>query len=81
MFKKVIEYLDAGSKLVWAIYPDEQRVYVFCRIDDTLNGGVALPGFSLPVRKVFPQSFVTCLKVNFTVGFTVGKPLRLKSQM
>jgi Uma2 family endonuclease len=66
IFKKANEYLQAGTKIVWAVYTDELRVYVL-RLDDdgalrsvaygidaTLDGGDVLPGFSLPVRDVFP---------------------------
>jgi Uma2 family endonuclease len=65
--KKTNEYLRAGTRLVWAIYADEQNVYVFqldedgslrgktFGIDDTLDGGDVLPGFSLPVREIFPD--------------------------
>ncbi len=65
IFRKAFEYLRAGTKIVWMVYPDEQRVYV-ARLDDdggmralpygieaTLNGGDVLPGFTLPVRDIF----------------------------
>ena len=67
VLKKVNEYLRAGSQLVWAIYPDEKTVYVFhldadgrligthFGINDTLDGGDVMPGFSLPVRDIFPE--------------------------
>ncbi len=67
VFKKVNEYLRAGTHLVWVVYPDEMTVYV-CRLDDEgnlrshpvgvegiLDGGDVLPGFTLPVRDIFPQ--------------------------
>lgn len=67
IFKKAREYLAAGTRMVWAVYTDEQMVYVMrldadgsirsipFGMDDTLDGGEVLPGFTLPVREVFPQ--------------------------
>jgi Uma2 family endonuclease len=66
VLKKVNEYLNAGTAVVWTVYSDERTVYVFRHskdgnligqpfgIDDTLDGGDVLPGFTLPVRDVFP---------------------------
>jgi Uma2 family endonuclease len=64
--KKAYEYFRAGTKIVWAIYPDERRVYVM-RLDEDgglksipqeddalLDGGDVLPGFTLAVQDVFP---------------------------
>jgi len=65
VFKKAHEYLRAGTRIVWAVYPDEQTVYVLrldedgglhsqpFPIDATLDGGEVLPDFSLPVRYIF----------------------------
>jgi Uma2 family endonuclease len=65
--KKVNEYLRAGVRIVWTIYADDQEVYVFTLnddgslrgqpfgISDTLDGGDMLPGFTLPVRDIFPE--------------------------
>ena len=67
IFKKANEYLRAGTCQVWAVYPDEKTVYVMLidadgrlistpfGLDATLNGGDILPGFSLPVRDIFPE--------------------------
>ena len=67
IFKKAREYLHAGTQLVWAVYPDEKTVYVFrldtdgevrskpYGLDKTLDGGNVLPGFTLPVRDIFPD--------------------------
>lgn len=67
VFKKVREYIAAGTQLVWTVYMDEKTVYVFrpaegaelrvqqFGIDDTLDGGDVLPGFTLAVREIFPQ--------------------------
>jgi Uma2 family endonuclease len=67
IFKKAREYLHAGTRLVWAVYADEKTVYVFQLDDDgslrskpfdlnaTLDGGDVLPGFSIPVKDIFPE--------------------------
>jgi Uma2 family endonuclease len=68
VFKKVKEYIRAGTQFVWAVYIDEQSVDVF-RPDadgglhvqshglaDTLSGGAVLPGFTLAVRAIFPET-------------------------
>ena len=59
---KAERYLQFGTKMVWLVFPDEQEVEVYVpdkdvmtvRIDGVLNGGDVLPGFQLPVRKIFP---------------------------
>jgi Uma2 family endonuclease len=64
---KVRAYLQAGTKLVWTAYPEDEVVDVSHMsesgsliidtfgIDDTLDGGSVLPGFKLPIRKIFPK--------------------------
>lgn len=64
---KVWAYLRAGTRLVWAVYPKIKMVDVYhlaaenqlevkqLTIDDTLDGGEVLPGFTLPVKDIFPQ--------------------------
>jgi len=68
VLKKVNEYLGAGTHMVWAVYAVEKTVYVFTLnedtslrgerfgISDTLDGDNVLPGFTLPVRDVFPET-------------------------
>lgn len=58
--EKTLEYLRAGTRLVWVVYPNTRTVVVRTRegartLDEngTLEGGEVLPGFSLPVREVF----------------------------
>lgn len=59
--EKVREYLDAGVKLAWVVYPKRQMVQVFTpdrnsRLlyeDDTLDGGDVLPGFEMRVGEIF----------------------------
>ncbi len=67
IFKKAREYLDAGTRIVWAVYADEKTVYVFqldadgsvrskpYDINATLDGGDVLPDFRLPVSDIFPE--------------------------
>lgn len=61
---KATEYLEAGTRLVWAIYPIAQKVHILrpteprwtiLTVEDTLTGGEVLPGFSVPVREIFPD--------------------------
>jgi Uma2 family endonuclease len=59
-------YLKTGARLVWNIYPEDKVVEVWqatgdgglifhtLTIDGVLDGGAVLPGFSLPVSKIFP---------------------------
>jgi Uma2 family endonuclease len=62
--EKVLEYLRAGVRLVWVINPETRTVRVH-RADgsfawlsegDTLSGEDILPGFSCPVRELFPTT-------------------------
>ena len=67
VLKKVQRYIEAGTQLVWTVYPLEQTVYVWTPapdgglhvktfgIEDTLDGGDVLPGFTLKVRDIFPN--------------------------
>ena len=58
---KVIEYLDAGTRLVWIVDPDTRTITVYSSLSeirvlkesDTLDGGETLPGFSVSVNSVF----------------------------
>lgn len=59
---KVANYLAAGT-VVWMVKPVEKRVVVFAPgspartlgINDTLDGGAVLPGFTLAVKAIFPE--------------------------
>ncbi len=61
---KVGEYLQAGVPLVWVVYPRHGYVQVYESLTqargltrgDTLEGGTALPGFSLKLSELFPES-------------------------
>lgn len=58
---KVTQYLAAGSRLVWVIYPSLQSVIdyhpdhtnITYTIDATLSGGDVLPGLALAVKDLF----------------------------
>lgn len=58
---KVMTWLEAGTMLVWLVDPEAETVTVYgpdasprvMTIDQTLNGGKVLPGFTLPVRDIF----------------------------
>ena len=59
---KVEEYLRAGVRLVWVVYPELAVVDMYgpagqlrvLRRTDTLDGGDVLPGFRLPLADLFP---------------------------
>ena len=59
--RKVIEYLDAGVRIVWLVDPADKVVTVFTSDrksstlsnEDVLDGGDVLPGFRLPLADVF----------------------------
>jgi Uma2 family endonuclease len=58
--EKVMEYLRAGTRLIWVFYPKMRSVVVHTPegshtlgINDTLDGAPVLPGFKLSVRDVF----------------------------
>jgi len=61
--RKAQRYLDAGTRLVWVLRPDDGTAVVFAsgrppqelKISDELNGGDVLPGFRLPLADVFPD--------------------------
>lgn len=59
--EKVLEYLDAGARLVWVIDPQTQVVNTYRSRDeirllgegDELEGGDVLPGFRLALEELF----------------------------
>jgi Uma2 family endonuclease len=65
--KKMQTHFKYGTRLGWVLAPDEQEVDVYRRgtdgslnvhtvdIDGVLDGEDVLPGFRLPVRKLFPK--------------------------
>jgi Uma2 family endonuclease len=59
---KIVSYLDAGT-LLWLVDVGKRRVEVYTPgqppkvlgIDDILDGGDVLPGFTLPLKEVFAR--------------------------
>jgi Uma2 family endonuclease len=64
MKRKLREYFKAGVRLVWLIHPRTHTAQVyttpgkFTKIDSdqSLEGGAVLPGFALPLRKLFARA-------------------------
>jgi Uma2 family endonuclease len=62
LISKAHEYLEAGARLVWLVYPRVRSVYAYesptrFRIfaaTDELDGGTVLPGFHVPMALLFP---------------------------
>ncbi len=62
--RKIAEYLDAGVRLVWVIYPEERRAFVrrpdgsatVIEADDPLSGEDVLPGFSVRLGDLIPTA-------------------------
>ncbi len=61
--ERVLDFLKAGTRLVWVIYPESKTVDVYrpdgvqvVAIDGALNGGDVLPGFRLALRELFESS-------------------------
>jgi Uma2 family endonuclease len=63
MAAKRQDYFTAGVQLVWEIDPGARAVLVYTSLaqpttlgsTDTLDGGVVLPGFTLPVKELFAE--------------------------
>ena len=64
MENKLLDYFGAGVQLVWYIYPETQTAVVYTSPtrkktigpDGTLDGGKVLPGFNLPLKKLFART-------------------------
>jgi Uma2 family endonuclease len=62
---KLDEYAKAGVKLVWYVDPERKEVDVYPKgktkakktvgVNGILDGGAVLPGFTLPVAKIFEK--------------------------
>ncbi|HEX5167234.1 MAG TPA: Uma2 family endonuclease [Thermomicrobiales bacterium] len=67
MTRKVQEYLEAGTEIVWVVEQMRRQVTVcttgpFAQIrrdGDTLDGGEVIPGFALPVTYIFDGTQAT----------------------
>jgi Uma2 family endonuclease len=63
MARKRREYFQAGTRLVWQVYPDRKEVEVYTSVNrfrtlglaDALDGGTLLPGFRLPLADLFAE--------------------------
>lgn len=64
---KVSQYLSAGAKAVWLLYPNTKQAYRYVadRLEPEVRGAAAghrfeepelLPGFTLPLAQIFPAS-------------------------
>jgi Uma2 family endonuclease len=62
--KKIIEYFDNGSRLVWLISPKQNYILVYrngqepdrlVKSNDSLDGEEIVPGFNLPVAELFQK--------------------------
>lgn len=59
--QKVLDYLDAGTRMVWVFYPNTKRVFVHrgrgqarvLTVDDSLDGEDVIPGFRVPLSDIF----------------------------
>ena len=60
---KVAEYLRAGVRLIWLVYPETQVVIEYSASwqvrrlteGDALDGGNVIPGFTMPIARLFRQ--------------------------
>jgi Uma2 family endonuclease len=63
MARKLKEYFEAGVRLVWYVDPKKRTVKAYTSPEEsrvltekhTLDGGEVLPGFTLPVKKIFAR--------------------------
>ena len=63
MQRKLGEYLSAGVRLIWYVYPEERVVDAYAgsptahrlTTADTLDGGDVLPGFTLKLAELFAE--------------------------
>jgi Uma2 family endonuclease len=60
---KAFDYLSAGSRLVWVIYPGRKHIYVHypnqqivrVLVDGVLDGGEVLPGFTVNMAEFWAK--------------------------
>jgi Uma2 family endonuclease len=63
MRRKADKSLEAGTRLIWLVFPDEHIVEVYLpdqdvqtvEIEGTLDGSDVLPGFKLAVKDIFAR--------------------------
>lgn len=59
--QKVADYLRAGTRLLWLVYPASQAVMEYrspmearqLTVEDDLDGGEVVPGFRYPLKRLF----------------------------
>ena len=59
--QKVAQWLEAGVRLVWVVYPATRHVVAYCELAhprvytdaETIDGEPVLPGFARPVAEIF----------------------------
>ncbi len=58
--KKIEQFLDAGTTMIWIVYPDLRSIAVHMddgtfklKESDALTGGEVLPSFTIPVSEIF----------------------------
>ncbi len=59
--RKITDYFQSEVRLVWVLYPDSGRVYIYqspmqvsiLERPDTLDGGEVLPGFRLLIAQLY----------------------------
>jgi Uma2 family endonuclease len=62
--RKIIDYLQAGVRMVWVIYPETRTAYLYTSMDKVqrieesgeLDGGDAMPGFRLKLAQLFQEA-------------------------
>ena len=63
LLSKAYEYLEAGARLVWLVYPALKIVHAYespdsfrrFKVQDELDGGTVLPSFRVPMSSLFPE--------------------------
>ena len=81
---KVMQLLNAGTRLIWLVYPETRSVVVQTAAGattlsetDSLSGGDVLPGFEIRVSDIFPQ--LTSQKRQ-QLFLTTENPIRKSTQ-
>jgi Uma2 family endonuclease len=63
VYRKVHEYLDAGTRIVWVLWPTYRAITLYAEggivrdlgPEDVLEGGDVLPGFQVSVGELFER--------------------------
>ncbi|MBX3065210.1 MAG: Uma2 family endonuclease [Anaerolineae bacterium] len=67
VLEKARQYLRCGARMLWIVFPADQMIEVYklnggkgmsvdtVDAEGTLDGGELLPGFTLPVKMIFPN--------------------------